>query len=200
MAAIPDNTHYRTAGAVYARDAWNAMQRHGTTAFQQAQTFAVAHPSLIQGLYYIMIGLWPVLGLDSFLAATGHKHDFWLAQKMGLLLVAVGCTLCLASYRRARSPEIMLLAVASAVLLGGAGLIFVIAGTISLIYLLDAVIQLSILGLWLHAWYVENIVTQSTATPPAATSAVASPGKGVVPTAPAAPPAPNGSVVAPGSS
>jgi hypothetical protein len=168
MVMVPASS-FRSSGAVYARNSWNAVQRHGATVYQQLRTYLGAHPPLIQGLYYVLLGLWPVLDVDSFMKATGHKVDYWLVQKVGLLLVAIGCTLCLAAYRREKSPEIQLLAVASAVLQAGADLLFVIGGAISLIYLVDAVIQLGILCLWLHAWFVDNVLLQSAGT-------VASPG------------------------
>jgi hypothetical protein len=195
MAAAIDPNRYRTAGAGYARDAWHAVQQHGTSAWQQVRAFLVTHPPLIQGLYYVLVGLWPLLALDSFMQATGHKVDFWLAQKVGLLLVVIGSTLCLAAYRRAKSPEILLLGVASSTMLAGASLLFVLTGTISLIYLLDAAVEVGLLGLWLHAWYVENVVYQSADTPAAATPAVPANGQAVVAGGAVAPPPP--SVVGP---
>jgi hypothetical protein len=159
----------RTTGTVYARDTWNAVQRHGGSAWQQTRDFLTNHPALVQGLYYLLIGLWPVLAAESFVRATGHKLDFWLAQRMGLLLVVIGATLCLASYRREKSPEVLLIAVGSAIVMAGTGLLFVLGGTVSWVYLLDTAAELGILFLWLHVWYVENVVnkrpTASAGTP-----------------------------------
>jgi hypothetical protein len=183
MSRISDATNlYRTAGATYARDAWDTMHRHGASAWQRTRTFVGAHPAVVQGVYFVLTGLWPVLALDSFLKVTGHRADYWLSQKMGLLLVVLGATLCLAAYRRAKSPEVLLLAVASATVLAGADLLFFFAGTLSWVYLIDAAVQLIILALWLHNWYVENVLTRPSAAAPAAAASSAPP-SGAVPTA-----------------
>src|SRR5262249_19073178 len=128
MASATNASRFRSTGTAYARDTWNAVQRHGGSVWQQTRDFLTNQPALVQGLYYLLIGLWPVLAAESFVRATGHKLDFWLAQRMGLLLVVIGATLCLASYRREKSPEVLLIAVGSAVVMAGTGLLFVLGG------------------------------------------------------------------------
>jgi hypothetical protein len=162
MATVGGANHYRASSTVYARDAWQAVQRHGASTFDKLWAFLVAHAALVQGVYYVLLGLWPVLNSNSYLAVTGHKTDLWLSQMLGLVVVVIGVTLCAASYRRQRSPEVWLLAPGSAVALGGGHLFFVLKGSISAIYLVDVLLELGIVFLWFYTWYLERVVLTPT--------------------------------------
>jgi hypothetical protein len=120
--------------------------------------YLVAHPALVQGCYYVLMGLWPVLHSDSFLAVTGHTTDVWLVQTLGLMIAVIGSTLCLAAYRRQKTPEVLLLALGSAVVLAGVHFYFVLEGPISAIYLVDMAVELGMAFLWFYAWFTENVV------------------------------------------
>ena len=161
MATVSNTNRYRNTGAVYARQTWNTLQERSSSTLGKLWAYLVAHPTLTQGVYYILIGLWPVLQANSFLAATGHKADVWLVQTVGLMLVVIGSTLCLAAYRREKSPEVVLLALASAAVLAGIHVWFVIEDHISVAYLVDAVLELGIIFMWFYGWYLVP------ATPPA---------------------------------
>lgn len=102
-----------------------------------------------QGLYYALAGIWPVLDIDTFMLVTGPKTDIWLVQTVGLLLVAVGVALCLAGYRKEFAAEVIVLAVGSALALTGIEVVYVMEGTISTIYLLDAVVEIVLIAVWL---------------------------------------------------
>lgn len=43
--------------------------------------------SLLQGLYYSISGIWPLLSIDTFMAVTGPKTDIWLVKTVGVLLM-----------------------------------------------------------------------------------------------------------------
>lgn len=103
----------------------------------------------LQGIYYAVAGIWPVLHIDSFMLVTGPKTDIWLVQTVGLLLVAVGVVLCLAARHRRLTLEIIVLAAGSALALTGIELVYTANGTISMIYLLDAVVETVLIGGWL---------------------------------------------------
>jgi len=162
MATVHDTNHYRNTGALYARETWSALQQRGSSTLEKLWAYLVAHPTLTQGVYYILIGLWPVLQTSSFLAATGHKTDVWLVQSLGLMLVVIGGTLCLAAYRRQKSPEVVLLALASAVVLAATHLWFVLEEHLSVAFLVDTVLELGIIFVWFYGWYRETV------TPPVA--------------------------------
>lgn len=105
----------------------------------------------VQGLYYIISGLWAQVSIETFMKVTGPKTDIWLVKIVGLLLVVSGVVLILSTLRRRVPLEIAVLATGNAVVLIGVELVYVLNGTISPIYLLDALIEAAfILGWILH--------------------------------------------------
>jgi hypothetical protein len=177
MATVSSPNPYRAGGNDYARQTWNAVHRHGASAFETTRTFLAAHPALVQGVYYCLFGMWPVVHIDSFIAVTGLKTDLWLVQTLGLIIVLIGSVLCLAEYRRQQSPEVLLIALGSATVLAGIDLFFALAGRISLVYLVDAAVELAIFFLWLYGWYLQTVVnnraTAAGAAPVSGQAAVA---------------------------
>lgn len=105
-----------------------------------------------QGIFYLTSGLWPVFDRESFEKVTGPKADFWLVRTVGLLIASTGATLTMAAIRRKVTPEIALLAATTAGSLAGIDIVYGGSGRISRIYLLDAVVQGGIVGLWAAAW------------------------------------------------
>lgn len=116
--------------------------------------------ALVQGLFYVTSGLWPVVHLRSFEAVTGKKRDAWLVRTTGALIAAVGTALLVA----ARSPSrkaagaaaiapsrqaVKTLGIASAAALAGADLVFVGTGEIPRVYLADAAAEAALISLWI---------------------------------------------------
>jgi len=101
---------------------------------------ALGNAFLFQGAYFIITGIWPLLGMDSFLTATGPKQDTWLVEMVGLLSASIGITFIVSSLRRQKPPLVLGYSVALSFLF--MDLIYVINGVISRIYLLDGAIQL----------------------------------------------------------
>jgi hypothetical protein len=84
--------------------------------------------------------------MASFEAVTGPKTDDWLVRMVGLLAAAIGGTL-LAGARQARAArEVVLLAVASAAAFTGIDVYYVSRGTISPIYLADAIVEVALVA------------------------------------------------------
>lgn len=108
--------------------------------------------SLLQGVFYIITGMWPILSRRSFEKVTGTKVDFWLVQTTGALITVIGSVLALSGIRKKASPEMALLAVGSAASLTGADVIFASRKRISRIYLLDAVGEAGMIILWALGW------------------------------------------------
>jgi hypothetical protein len=75
--------------------------------------------------------------------------DLWLVRTVGVLVAVIGAVLVFAARRRAIGAEIMLLAVGSALGLTAIDIIYVLSGTISPIYLADAVAELGLVAGWL---------------------------------------------------
>lgn len=97
-------------------------------------------------------GLWPLLHRRSFEALFGTKNDRWLLYTVGGLLTGNGVVQILSTdsaegWRRARD-----LGVATATVLLTIDLLYVPAGRIPKMYLLDAAVEIG----WLAAWARET--------------------------------------------
>lgn len=92
----------------------------------------------LQGAYFFLTGVWPLVHMPSFLTVTGPKTDLWLVQTVGALIAVVGATLLLAACSGRVTWEIILLGAGAAAALGAVDVIFVTREVIPSIYLADA--------------------------------------------------------------
>jgi hypothetical protein len=107
--------------------------------------------ALIQGLFYLVTGVWPLLNIESFQAVTGPKTDLWLVRTVGVLIAVVGVVLLLSYRSRRITDEVIVLAAGCALGLAGIDLIYSIGGRISAVYLADAAVEIGLVGLWGYA-------------------------------------------------
>jgi ABC-type branched-subunit amino acid transport system permease subunit len=99
-----------------------------------------------QAAYYVATGVWPLVHLSSFEAVTGPKTDDWLVHMVGLLAAVIGAALGLAVARdRQGTPEVAVLAAGAALAFAAIDFWYVLNGTISPIYLADALVELVLL-------------------------------------------------------
>ena len=108
--------------------------------------------ALIQGIFYVATGVWPLIDIVSFQLVTGPKTDLWLVKTVGVLVTVIGLVLLSAARSRRITNEIVLLAAGSALALAGIDLIYALSGRISAIYLGDAVVEIGLAVLWALAW------------------------------------------------
>jgi NAD(P)H-dependent flavin oxidoreductase YrpB (nitropropane dioxygenase family) len=106
----------------------------------------------VQGIFYILTGVWPLVSMETFLAVTGPKVDLWLVRTVGILIAVIGVTLLLAARRRRIGSEIIVLAAGSAAGLAGIDLVYALGDRISDIYLLDALVEIALALAWVGAW------------------------------------------------
>lgn len=104
--------------------------------------------ALLQGLFYLVTGVWPLLHIQSFLKVTGPKTDVWLVKTLGVLISVIGAVLGKAGVQRAVNSEMTLLGVGSAAGLTAIDVIYVARRRISPVYLLDAVVELALILGW----------------------------------------------------
>jgi hypothetical protein len=106
----------------------------------------------LQGLYYLVTGLWPLVHYGSFELVSGPKVDDWLVRMVGLLTVVVGAAL-LTAWRRGRTDrlEVLVLAVGAALAYATIDFRYGLTGRIWRVYLLDGILELALAGaiLWL---------------------------------------------------
>jgi uncharacterized integral membrane protein len=107
--------------------------------------------SIIQGLYFLVAGIWPLVSMNSFPRVTGPKGDLWLVITVGLLLAVIGSVLICAGINNRTQVEFFLLGVGTSVCIAVTDIVFVLKGAISPIYLLDGLIESVWSVLWIRA-------------------------------------------------
>jgi hypothetical protein len=103
---------------------------------------------LVQGLFYVSTGLWPIIHLRSFEAVTGPKVDTWLVRTIGGLITAVGAALIAGAFEARTSRALRVLGIGSAAALGLADVIYATRGRISKVYLGDAAVEGALTAAW----------------------------------------------------
>jgi hypothetical protein len=106
----------------------------------------------VQGVYFLVTGVWPLLHIESFMAVTGPKTDLWLVYTVGSLIAVVGAVLLMAARSGRVTPEVAFLAVGSALALTAIDVIFVTRKVIDPIYLADAAAEVLLVNWWAVAW------------------------------------------------
>lgn len=113
--------------------------------------------ALVQGGFYLSVGLWSLLLPASFIAATGApafstKQELWLAQSVEVLLIVVGLTLVTGGLRKLHSPEILLLGFSCSLGIAGIDFLAFAQGLVEKTYLYSGILQLALAILWIFAW------------------------------------------------
>lgn len=112
--------------------------------------------ALAQSAFYLVTGIWPILSPATFQAVTGPKVDFWLVKTAGVLITAIGAALGLGAAKRRLTPELKLLAVASAAGLTAIDVYYVAQKRISPVYLLDAAAEVALIAAWVAVEQAEE--------------------------------------------
>jgi hypothetical protein len=108
--------------------------------------------ALIQGIFYLATGVWPLIHIESFQLVTGPKTDLWLVRTVGVLVTVIGGVLVQAARTGRIIPEIFLLGCGSALGLAAIDLIYALSGVIAPIYLADAAAEIGLAALWVIGW------------------------------------------------
>ena len=108
--------------------------------------------ALIQGVFYLATGVWPLLDIVSFQLVTGPKTDLWLVRTVGILVGVIGVVLISAGRKRRITAEIVMLAAGAALGLAAIDLTYALSGRISSVYLADAVVEIGLAVLWMVGW------------------------------------------------
>ncbi len=105
----------------------------------------------LQGIYYFITGIWPLLHMPSFVWITGPKTDYWLVRMVALLIVAISLALLSAAYHKRVSAEIKILAIASIISFCIIDFYYAWVDRISGVYVLDGIAEIGLLLIWLPA-------------------------------------------------
>lgn len=122
-------------------------------------------PAEVQGAYFLLTGLWPLVHMRSFTWVTGPKREGWLVKTAGGLIGVIGATL-LSAHRRGRTtPELRELGIWSALSLLVVDAVYAGKRRISPIYLLDAVAEAGLVAAQARALVVTQAVVHTEAHP-----------------------------------
>jgi hypothetical protein len=105
--------------------------------------------AFIQGIFYVLTGIWPLIDIVSFQVVTGPKIDLWLVRTVGVLVTVIGAVLLSAFRSRRFTREVLILAIGSALGLAAIDLVYGLSGTISAVYLADAAAEIGLAVLWI---------------------------------------------------
>ncbi len=115
--------------------------------------------AVLQGAYWAVTGIWPLVHMPSFIWVSGPKTDLWLVRTVGILLAVIGVVLLMAGLKKRVTPEVKWLGLG-----GAAGMAFIsfyypLTDVIWDIYMLDGALEIIIILLWL--WAGKNGVQQT---------------------------------------
>jgi hypothetical protein len=102
----------------------------------------------VQGGYFVLTGVWPVLHMRSFEAVTGPKPERWLVKMVGLLAASIGITLYRSARRRRVPAEIRLLAMTAAGSFAAIDVWYAARRRIAPVYFFDAAVEIGLLSSW----------------------------------------------------
>lgn len=108
--------------------------------------------ALLQGIFYLLTGLWGVVHRSSFEQVTGPKTDYWLVRTVGALVAVTGIVLLVAVSQERLPLEVFLLAVSNAAALTAIDVVYVTRERIARVYLLDAATEVVLIVAWLIGW------------------------------------------------
>jgi energy-converting hydrogenase Eha subunit E len=105
--------------------------------------------AIIQGAYYFISGVWPLLHMGSFMKVTGPKTDKWLVKTVAILLAVIAISLLIDAFRGDIRSSTFFLAIGSAFGLSLIEIVYVGKKVISPIYLADTAAEAVLILLWL---------------------------------------------------
>ncbi|OPB92571.1 hypothetical protein BB020_08185 [Elizabethkingia occulta] len=103
----------------------------------------------LQGVYYLLTGIWPFLSLESFIRITGPKTDIWLVQTVALLLIPYGLLCFYIANNTKKFPVIAMALALCCMSLAGINLYYYLRNSIKWVYSVDFVIEIIFLVYWL---------------------------------------------------
>lgn len=104
----------------------------------------------IQGFFYLLTGMWPLISMTSFMMVTGPKKDIWPVKTVGIIISCSGLVFLYTGLVNPMVPvETLLLAVINGLGLAAVDLHYVRKGIIRRVYLLDAGVEILMAAFYL---------------------------------------------------
>ncbi|MDJ1493514.1 hypothetical protein QNI19_11270 [Cytophagaceae bacterium DM2B3-1] len=109
----------------------------------------------IQGLYILIIAIWPLVHIESFMKVTGYKTDIWLVKTVGALGIPVGLTLLSYLFIRTDCRPAFVLGALTALAFAFVDFYYPLRDVISDIYIVDGWVQVLFLLTWSYIFIRE---------------------------------------------
>jgi hypothetical protein len=115
----------------------------------------------VQGSYFLVTGLWPLVSIRTFKMVTGEKTDHlptgleadhWLVMTVGALVTAIALSLLTSAWRGQATAPTVVLAIAAAAGLAAIDVVYVTRQVIAPIYLVDAAVEMILIAAWIVAF------------------------------------------------
>ena len=119
----------------------------------------------LQGGYYVVTGVWPLVSLGTFEAVSGPKIEDWLVRTVGIIVTVIGLALLAAAAKDDTGAAVRVLAIGSAAGLAFVDFYYALRGVIWPIYMLDGVGELGLILIWMVAILRERGRTPTHAAP-----------------------------------
>ena len=112
----------------------------------------------IQGVYFALTGLWPLISIETFQIVTGRKTDHlvtgneadhWLVNTVGALVLADAVVFLAAAWNRRTTSDVAILGIGTAIALTTIDVVYVVRNAISAVYLVDAAAEIVLIVLWI---------------------------------------------------
>jgi hypothetical protein len=107
----------------------------------------------VQGAYFALTGIWPLLHYPGFEKVTGPKTDVWLVKTVGALVSVIALLLLIAAIRKEVHISTIIAGMGSALALLIIDIIYVSKKVIRPVYLVDAGIEGVLLSIWVLYLY-----------------------------------------------
>ncbi|GAB0157916.1 hypothetical protein CHRYSEOSP005_32100 [Chryseobacterium sp. Alg-005] len=107
---------------------------------------------LVQGIYFFITGVWPLIHLKSFMEVTGPKTDIWLVQTVAVLILSHSMLFFYIAFKKRILPVYALMGMITTSGLAIIELYYYFQGTLKWVYFIDSVIEILFFIYWL--WYL----------------------------------------------
>lgn len=107
----------------------------------------------VQGAYFGLTGIWPLLHYPSFEKITGPKTDIWLVKTVGALISVIAVFLLIAAIRKEAHISTVIAGMGSALALLIIDIVYVSKKVIRPVYLADAGTEGVLISIWVLYLY-----------------------------------------------
>jgi hypothetical protein len=104
---------------------------------------------IIQGSYYMITALWPLIHIESYMWLVGPITDVWLAKTVATMVIAISITMFFHLSLKTDHRPLILLGISSSLAFAYTDTYYTVEGTLSSMYLLDAAAEFLFLISWL---------------------------------------------------